>query len=30
MNDGVDLSIGQFTEAWRLMCTGSPATPWRR
>lgn len=22
MNDGVDLSIRQFSEAWRLMCTG--------
>ena len=26
MNDGVDLSIHQFREAWRLMCAGSPAS----
>jgi GNAT superfamily N-acetyltransferase len=24
MNDHVDLSIRQFTEAWRLMCSGTP------
>ena len=24
MNDHVDLSIRQFTEAWRIMCTGAP------
>src|SRR6478672_12482375 len=25
MDDNVDLSIRQFTEAWRLMCAGSAA-----